>query len=74
MVFRRRNRGGQMSGGFSAWMLHTYRRIRFTLIVMFVLGIILWYFNSILFYDVVDGIINGATFTGHMVVDFVGGF
>tara|TARA_Y100000310_G_C20678717_1_gene814603 strand:+ start:349 stop:549 length:201 start_codon:yes stop_codon:yes gene_type:complete len=61
-------------GGVSTWLLHTYRKLRFVIIVGFVLGLVLWYFNSVLFYDVVDGSIETVIYTGNMVKEFVNGF
>jgi len=62
------------TGGFSGWMLHTYKRIRFLLIVGVVLALVLWYFNSVLFYNVVYSGVDFASATGSVVKDFVGGF
>ena len=60
--------------GFSAWILTTYRKLRFVVIVLVILSLILWYFNSVLFYDTIDGATGLVMATGNMVSDFVSGF
>tara|TARA_Y100000310_G_C20678717_1_gene814602 strand:+ start:111 stop:299 length:189 start_codon:yes stop_codon:yes gene_type:complete len=60
--------------GFSAWLLGTYRKIRYFVIVIVVLSLVLWYFNSVLFYDIAHGAVDGTMATGNIIRDFVTGF
>lgn len=61
-------------GGISNWLLYTYRKIRFLVIVLLVFGLVLWYFNSVLFYDVIDGTISGTVTAIDMLQEFIDGF
>tara|TARA_Y100000310_G_C20532600_1_gene739256 strand:- start:716 stop:916 length:201 start_codon:yes stop_codon:yes gene_type:complete len=60
--------------GISGWILHTYRKLRFLAIIFLILGLVLWYFNSVLFYDTIDGMVTGAVTGADMVKEFFNGF